>query len=238
MENPPEDQKVVDLLTKLRDSNGAYPSDMLAARRRTYLRQMANIGLGIGIGAGLGHAAKGGGNGAGVATSTVASKILETILVAVIVIEAGTVAYLYREKIAYAVRSYLGAPAVQEVASPSDETSGSVPEIEAIGTPLVTVSETPSATPSGTPASEVAGEDNQKNNNGLNSGVSVDATPDPENQGNQYGLTPKPERTKENNAGSNNTNPNNNSGGGGGGGNNGGGGGSSNNGNGGGNNGP
>ena len=53
MDNLSEDQKIVDLLTKLKNSNGGYPSDMLAARRRTYLRQMANVGLGIGIGAGL-----------------------------------------------------------------------------------------------------------------------------------------------------------------------------------------
>lgn len=229
MENLPEDQKIVDLLTKLKNSNGAYPSDMLAARRKTYLRQMANVGLGLGIGAGLGQAAKGG-NGAGVAASTVASKVLETVLIAAIVIEAGTVAYLYRDKIAEAVSALSGAPAVQEVASPSEEPSGPVLEIEATETPVVTVSETPSVIPSGSPSLELAGEDDQNGdhngpgNTGANGGVSVNATPDPGgNQGNQYGLTPKPERTKENSGsggGTNNGGGGNSSDGGGGGGNN------------------
>ena len=98
MDNLSDDQKIVDLLTKLKGSNGGYPSDMLAARRRTYLRQMANVGLGIGIGAGLKETLKGGSNGAG-AASTVTGKILEIALVAAITLEAGTAAYLYREKL-------------------------------------------------------------------------------------------------------------------------------------------
>jgi hypothetical protein len=203
MDNLPEDQKVVDLLTKLKSSNGGYPSDMLAARRRTYLKQMANVGLGIGIGAGLKETLKGGGSGASAAT-TVTSKVLEIALIAAITVEAGTAAYLYRDKIANAIRSYISGPVAQEVTSPSDETSSNIPTsilIETIETPLVTT--TPSGTPSGTPATSVAGSNNQNNNDGgANTGVNANATPNPnENQGNQYGLTPKPIRTTENNGG-------------------------------------
>jgi len=40
MELTPDDQKVVDLLSKLKNSNGKYPSDILEARRQAYLKQV------------------------------------------------------------------------------------------------------------------------------------------------------------------------------------------------------
>jgi len=208
MENLSEDEKVVDLLTKLRDSNGGYPSDMLAARRRTYLKQMANVGLGIGVGAGLKEAAKGSGNGASAAT-TASSKLLEMALVAAIAVEAGTAAFLYRDKIANAIRSRISEPTVQEVSPPSNESSVTDPILlEAVGTPLVAASATPTpsatftSTPSGTLSTSVAGSNNQdgNDNGGANTSINANATPQG-NQGNQYGLTPKPERTKESNSG-------------------------------------
>jgi hypothetical protein len=204
MELNPEDQKVIDLLSKLKNSNGAYPSDILAARRQTYLKQVANVGLGIGIGAGLKNAAKSG-NSAGPA-ATVTSKILEITLIAAIAIEAGTVAYLYREKIADAIRTYTGSANAQDVFSPSDDASSPGSELLAITespsvivtTPSGTVT-VPSVTTSGTPSPEVA------DDNGNNTGVSANATPDPgDSNGNQYGLTPKPERTKDTNNNKNN----------------------------------
>ena len=239
MENLPEEEKVVDLLKKMKTSNGGYPSDMLAARRRTYLKQMANVGLGIGIGAGLKAAAKGAGNGAGAAT-TVTGKVLEIALVAAIALEAGTAAYLYRDKIAEAVRSYINQPAAQEVVSSASEDTAAEPTVtEFLVTPSPAASGTPTGTPSGTPSSStsVADSNNQNNDSsgGANTSINANATPKPGgNQGNQYGLTPKPVRTKDDTGGGGN-----NSGGGGGsggGGNNSGGGGGGNNANGGGSN--
>lgn len=216
MDNLPEDQKVVDLLTKLKNTNGKYPPDMLSARRRTYLKQMANVGLGIGVGTGLKDTLKGGANGSS-AAATAGSKILETVLIAAIAIEAGTATYLYREKIANAIRFYMGAPTAQEVSSSSNETSSTQPTLIAtIATPSATLTETPT----GTALTSVADGNNQSNNN-----TSVNATPNPGgNQGNQYGLTPKPVRTKEDNSGSGSSNNNNTDGSGGGGNSNGGGG--------------
>lgn len=194
MEPLPDDTKIIDLLSKLKDSNGAYPSDIFATRRQAYIKQIANAGLGIGLGAGIKNAAKSG-NGAGVVT-TVTSKILEAALIAAIVIEAGAVAYIYREKIADLVRTYTGSPNVQETASPSTDASSPNSDLivptEILSLTVTTPSGTVTAT-SGTPSPEVAGD-----NNGSN--VGVNATPKPgDNNGNQYGLTPKPERTKENN---------------------------------------
>ena len=231
MENMYENQKVVDLLTKIKNSDGGYPSGMLAARRQTYLKQMANVGLGIGIGTGLNETLKGGANGAS-ATTTVASKVLEIALITAIALEAGTAAYLYREKLAKAVSSYFSAPTVQEVSASSGDDSSTRLEIsEVVGTPSVTALETPSGTPSAPPSTSVSGGNNQnsttQNNSGsgetnTNTSVNANATPHPNgNNGNHYGQTPIPLRTKENNGGGGSGNNggegngNNNAGGGG-----------------------
>jgi len=209
MELTPDDQKVVDLLSKLKNSNGTYPSDILETRRQTYLKQVANIGLGIGTGAGLKNGAKSG-NGAG-AVATATSKILEIALIAAITIEVGTATYLYRDKIADLIKKNTASANVQEVApSPNGASSLSLGLTETLESPSATItaitpSNTPSVTPSVTPGPELAG-----GNNGTNS--SVNATPQPGgNNGNQYGLTPKPVRTKDNN--DTNTDGNNNGGG-------------------------
>jgi hypothetical protein len=200
MELLPEDKKVLDLLTKLKSSNGGYPSEMLSTRRNQYIRQVANVGLGLGLGAGLKHTLRGGGSSAGT-TATITSKVLEVALIAAIAIEGGTVAYIYRDKILEAVRSLTGSPAVQ-VTSPLDESA------EEVVNPVVNApSETPLTataigTPSGTPVPGATNNINAGNpgSSGSNNGTGVGATAVPsDNNGNQYGLTPKPERTKESN---------------------------------------
>ena len=234
MQNLHEEKRVVDLLRKLKDSSGGggYPSDMLASRRRTYMRQMANVGLGIGLGVGLKNIAKGGSNGAS-AASAATSKVLEIVLIAAITIEAGTAAYLYRDKITDAIRTYVNGPTAQEVAVPSlEETSPGGPAvIEISPTIMPTMSGTPSGIPSGTPgtsATAVADGNYQNSNDstnntsaGANTGINANATLNP-NNGNHYGQTPEPDRNKENNGGGdsgngggNNGGVNNNGGGGG-----------------------
>jgi hypothetical protein len=198
MDISPEDEKVVELLSKLKSSNGAYPSDMLASRRQIYLKQVANVGLGLGIGEGLKNAAKG--NGAG-ATATVTSKILETALIAAIAVEASTAAYLYRDRIADVVKTYASKANVQEVAPPTNQPVLTNPEIvKIIETPSATsTSSTPTVTvSSGTPSPDLAG------NTGPGATATAITINNPGgNNGNQYGLTPKPVRTKENNSNNN-----------------------------------
>lgn len=212
MELTPEDKKVIDLLSKLKNSNGTYPSDILAARREAYLKQVANVGLGIGISTGLKQATKTGNGGGALATTTITSKILETALIAAIAIEAGAAAYLYRDKLADLIKTYTHSSNVQEVTPSSNNGSSLIPGlIETLGSPSVTIttpSNTPPVTPSGTPGPELSGANNGTNSN-------VNATPKPGgNNGNQYGLTPKPVRTKDNTntGGSNNGGGNNNGG--------------------------
>ncbi|MEP7134146.1 MAG: hypothetical protein ABI904_04355 [Chloroflexota bacterium] len=216
------EKEVIDLLSKLKNSAGSYPSEIFTARRQAYIRQVANIGLGIGVCARVKNAAKGG-NGAAGTVATVTSKILETALIAAIAIEAGAVAYLYRDKIAELVRTYISPSSVQGVTPPAGDESSSSSELMGVNTeaPTVVTVSTPSVTVtttvtviSGTPSPEVAGDtSNSSNNNG--STTNINATPKPNgNNGNQYGLTPKPERTKDNNGGSNNNGGNKNNGGG------------------------
>lgn len=193
MEFEPQDRKVVELLTKLKGGNEGYPSEMLAARRQAYLKNMA--GVGVGTGTALKHTLK---NGNGAAPIT-AGTLLEVALLIAIVTEASALAYFYRDKIADVFRSISAPSKVQEIVSLPIITSP-FPELE--------ISEFPSsAIPTGT-ASEMATStpvpvvtDDLTFNN--NDSALTDSTPDPNrsngNNGNHYGQTPKPERIKDNN---------------------------------------
>jgi len=200
MEILPEDQKVVDLLSKLKDTNGGYPSEMFASRRQTYMKQVANIGLGVG--AGLKNTTKGG-NGSG-ATTTITGKILEVALVAAIAIEAGTAAYLYRDKIADLIQDYTVSSDVQIEAPPAEDTNNILVETMETSSVTATLSSTPSVIASSTPAPNIVGNNNTNLNNNSATNMSVNSTPNPGgNNGNHFGQTPKPERTKVNNGGGN-----------------------------------
>ena len=194
MEFEPQDRKVVELLTKLKGANESYPSDMLAARRQAFLSNMTGAGLSLGTGSALNRSLKGGsGSGAGPLT---VGKLLEVALLVAIVAEAGALAYFYRDKVADVFRSISSPSQVQEIVSPPVITSP-FPDFE--------ISEIPSsATPTGT-ASEMAtstqvpgvADDVTSNNNVA--ATLTNSTPDPNgNNGNHYGQTPKPERTKDN----------------------------------------
>lgn len=204
METLPNDNQVIDLLAKLKKSEAVYPAEIFAARRQDYLKQLSNLGLGTGASAGIKNTLKGGSST--VASATVTGKVLETVLAAALLLETGTVAYLYRDKIADIVKTYI-TPAKTQVATPApDRTSSQSSEsIEITETPTVTttvisLSNTPLATPSNTPSPEITGGSNK--DSGAN--PSANSTPSPkENNGNHYGQTPKPERTKDNNGGGN-----------------------------------
>jgi len=192
MEFEPQDQKVVELLTKLKGANEGYPSEMLAARRQAFLNNMAGAGLGVGTGTAVNRTVKSG-SGSGAAPIT-AGKLLEVALLIAIVAEASALAYFYRDKVADVFRSISATSKVQEISSPPVITSP-FPELE-IST---------SATPTGT-ASEIAtstqvpGVTDDLTSNNNDAATLTDSTPNPNgNNGNHYGQTPKPERTKDNN---------------------------------------
>jgi len=206
MEFDPEDRKIVELLTKVKTVNGGYPPEMFESRRQSYLKSIAGIGLGVGIGIGPKDAINNG-NGAG-GFHVTASKLLEAVLVVAIIAEAGALAYFYRDKLADIFQTFSTTSSIQEVTSPPVIMSP-LPELQISET---SASAVPTGTitllPSGTPIPGLSGDPNI-NNNGNNAGgvTPADSTPAPNgNNGNHYGQTPKPERTKENNNDNNNNN--------------------------------
>ena len=199
MEDNSNDQKVIDLLSKLKDDNNVYPLDLLESRRQKYLQRAAQVGLGIGTGTGLKNTLKGRRLGLPPAAGT----WLEVALVVAIVAEAGAAAYFYRHKLADLLETVLATPGVQEVTPPPVITS-SLPVTEISVAPTATVTGTPSAT--GTPIPVVIdgtnsdgntpGGNDINNNEGNNPAAS---TPDPNgNNGNHFGQTKQPPKaTKE-----------------------------------------
>jgi len=188
----PQDKEIVRLLTKLKDTDGKYPPDLFAARRQGYLRQMGEIGLGIGVGVGTKNAVK---SGKAPAFSSATSTVLESALVVAIVAEAGTVAYFYRDKLAELFQTITKEARGQEVTPPPIHTEleiqGVTPSPAVTATlPSVTLSVSPTGTElTSTPVPGVAEENNT---------ISGNSTPAPGgNNGNHYGQTPKPQRTKE-----------------------------------------
>ncbi len=189
MEYEPKEQAIIDLLGKIKNSNGRYPNSLMIPRREKYLKQVASIGLGIGLGAGI-KAAKTPKGGSSVLhlPAFTASSLFETILVIAIIVEAGIVAYNFRDTIFDFLGSLSSTPRVEEVTltssveSPQPETgiSDSLAPVE-----TSTASSTVTSTDTADTGSSTDGGSKDNNN--------VTATPDPnDNEGKHLGQTPKP----------------------------------------------
>lgn len=187
-----EKDEVIQILTKMKNANGAYPPDMLAARRQDYLKQMAELGIGVGAGTALKQALQNG-SGASAPAAGPLSTLLETVLVIAIVAEAGAVAYINRSKLINLFQSNTKNPTAVEVTTAPALISPLI-EISFTSTPILTET----VTPIGTPSPSLLANPLQPTDNSSAAGSQANATPDPTgNNGNQYGLTPKPERTKK-----------------------------------------
>ena len=210
MELDPNDYDIVKLLTKIKNINGAYPPDLLTPRRQSYLRRVAEMGLGFGVATGLRPTIKNGSKAG--SFSSIVGGLIEVALVLAIVTEAGAAAYIYREQISALIESYSAQPKVEEVTSvPETIFSTELPELvltelpEATPTPETTGTPTPSRT---VVASAAANNDQNDQSSQSNS------TPEPNgDSGNHFGQTPKPDRTLDpgsNDNDNNNENNNNN----------------------------
>jgi hypothetical protein len=210
MELDPNDYDVVKLLTKLKNSNGAYPPELLTPRRQNYLRRVTEIGLGFGVAGGMNNTVRSGSK-AGATSSLTASGLIEAALVVAIIAEAGATAYIYRDRIAEIIQSYTSQPQVVEVTTPPQtEISLEIPNVVIEEPEEIPATPTAVETPSGTPIAPTS----VVNDDGDSQDDQAVSTPDPnDNNGNQYGLTPKPDRTIEPGGdGNNNNNKNNNNG--------------------------
>lgn len=199
-----DDQEIIRLLTKLKEAESAYPQDLLAARRERFLQQMGEVGLGIGAGMAAREALKNANaSAASTAGSTIPSTLLEVALVAAIILEAGTVAYFYRDKVSDALKTVVTAAGLQEVTPPAQTIASEAPMIASPSPAFTYTSALPTTTPippgltvTGTPEPGVADITDPL----TEPVIQVQTTPRPkDNNGNHYGQTPKPERTIENN---------------------------------------
>jgi hypothetical protein len=225
MEIDANDTDVFQLLQKLKESNGTYPKELLANRREGYLRQVAEISAAFGLATALKSTAKGA-QGTGTGLSSSLSTLLESLLVVAIVAEAGAVTYFYRDKLAALYNNLTKSPQVEQTSSPPIIPSP-VADTALNVTPVftLTVTETLSGTAFVTPSqfaglptdqegvqSDTGSGSNPTHTNSITQttnqgGSQTIATPDPNgNNGNHYGQTPMPDRTKE--PGSNSTNNN------------------------------
>ena len=193
-----EDKEIVRLITKLKNTDGAYPPDLLATRRQRYLKQMGEIGLVVGAGASLKNAIQG---SKASAVSSTTSTVLESALIVAIVAETGTVAYFYRDKLASLFHSVTKETKVQQ-ASPSPVHTE--PEILGVTLAPAVASMLPSEAVvinpteieiSSTPIPDVV-ENNAVNATSAVNPANVTEAPK-DNNGHHYGQTPKPARTKE-----------------------------------------
>jgi hypothetical protein len=197
MKDKLSDQDVLNLLASLKKSEGNYPSDMIQSRRDMFLKQAATMAVltvdGGGSADGQTTVSSAGG---GFSTGT----LLETALVVALVIEAGVVAYIYRDKIADFVNSTLS-PNVEIVASPPGSSSPAIPSIEEtftetlVGTATITVTITETPAPAGTvlPAADNNFVDNNNDNSNNGGNAQITSTPNPnDNPGLHLGQTKQP----------------------------------------------
>lgn len=197
-----QNQDIVNLLTKIKETEPGYPQHLLAARRKRYLIQMGQISLGMSAGTGIRQAIKSTGpTTSGMTTST----LLEAALVVAIIVEAGAVAYFYRDRLADALRTVTSSTEVQEITSPATVTPSPPQDTPTSPVALTSTLEAPtvSAVPSSmnnTPALTLSPSlvESTPPVSAPSTGIASTPTPHDDN-GNHYGQTPKPERTKENN---------------------------------------
>ena len=191
----PQDQDIITLLTMLKDVRGEYPENLFVARRQSYLKRMTEIELGMSGDKGSRNAAKST-NPPG--ESPASSTLLETALVVAIVAEASVMAFFYRDRLANFFQTLTTDARAEDVApAPIIPTSMKVQGISpspAITSTAVAASPTGTMeTATNTPIPVMLGGNSSTTTSG------VDSTPVPNgNEGNHYGETPKPERTKEN----------------------------------------
>lgn len=199
MDYDEKDVEVIKLLSRLKQTEGVYPAAMLASRRRQFVQQMSVFGLGLGAALILKGFVKAAG---GSSFSGIAGIVLEAALIVVIVAEAGYMAVANREKILDFFQSNATQATVEQAGTDDDSdlppvempvTGPSLPAETAEPAAIAatpTFVNTPSATAepaTSTPVTADNGGEAQPN-----------STVEPhDNNGNHYGQTPRPQRTKD-----------------------------------------
>ena len=199
MSNRFSDQDVRKLLTGLKNTESAYPSEMKQSRREAYTRQAAAMAVLLKAGQNTSETGSTAGNSP--LSNTLAKliphagKVIEIVLVTAIALEALAVAYVYRNQISDFLNDVFSSQTVnptEDLASPSLEAPGMDNTVGTVEPAItVTVTEEPAATPN------IPADSNTNNDGNASNDVQVSPTPEPKvNPGNHYGNTPKPDQPK------------------------------------------
>jgi hypothetical protein len=216
------EKDVMVLLSGLKGTEGSYPSEMIKSRREMFMNQAAAMAVLAGNGSN-GSTASGSGQASSSGTTLggmTMTRLLETALVVVLVVEAGIATYIYRDRIADFINSTLF-PRVEQTANPPDSPvfdslSG---ENSTTATPAgtVTIAVTETQAPLGplSPASGNSDNGGNGDNGGDGGDVQITSTPNPDgNPGLHLGQTKQPTQDSSedtrNNRDLNGNNENNN----------------------------
>ncbi len=185
-----QDSEIERAFSSLKHAEPVYPAPMWEARRRVYLQRVAEISIGLGVSPALKNSLK---TDTGKPSTTLGG-IIETVLILAIVGEASAAAYFYRGKIAEAFR--FDDPTTEVMVESSLTPEFASPVFEPARAEEATLTVTPSLT--GTPSPTAA--PTEVSNGSAGEGLSQPGvTPAPkDDNGNHFGQTPKPERTKDN----------------------------------------
>ena len=197
MKNLSSNRQIINILGNLKDSKQNYPPELMQARRKIFAKQAATIALTANI------KSDNNGTGAGDHRPTSIGTIAKTMLIIAVVLDMGTAIYLYRGKFSETINNTITphteyiTNTIHSYSSPSvvipntEEPS----EIPTSISPAFTTTEPPIPTTTliSTPYPINIG------SNDSEEADKIISTPKPkDNNGNHYGQTPKPERTKEN----------------------------------------
>lgn len=183
------DAEIAHLFEKLKGIETGYPPHLLEARRLYFRQRVAEVSLGLGVSTVTNNSTKPKSGEGGTRTG----KIIELLLLVAIAGEASATIYFYRNRIVDYIRTYNATPQVAQTSPPSNPVSAilnpsatSAPSSIEIS-PTLTITPTSFAIPTGTTGANLA------------AGNQGNSTPEPNgNNGNHFGQTPKPERTKDN----------------------------------------
>lgn len=195
MEFDLQDRDIVELLTKLKNTDEVYPTDLLTVRRQNYIRRIAEISVGLGATAGWKTIFKSGRSGT---FAPRLSSLFESALIVAIVAQTGVIAYFYQDEVKEILQSFSSSPRVEEVISPPS-TQAPLYEIPITGLDTPTLIPTETATSTSTPTVTSSAEiDDSAGNSSSEGNRQLTATTIPKrNNGNQSGQTPEPVRTRE-----------------------------------------
>jgi hypothetical protein len=197
MKDLSSNRKIINILESLKDSKQNYPPELMQARREIFAKQAASIALTTKI------KSDNNGTGTGDHHPTSIGTVAKTMLVIAVVLNMGTAAYLYRDKFSKTLNNVIS-PHTEYITNRINSYSSPPVVIPNTEEPFeIPTSISPTSIPKESPISTTTQISTPYpiniESNDVEEVDKIISTPKPkDNNGNHYGQTPKPERTKEN----------------------------------------